>query len=128
MISIADVFEYVAEAIQTEKPNTYLTSVYERIPAEFPCVMIRRIGVIRPLQNINLTMDDSQRRISYEVQVVSNKEGVAQSECRELADIVENAFNKIYFIMDMNEPIDEESNNYRIVLRFHRVLGGGEEI
>ena len=118
-----EIYNYIASQL-----SCYVTSEYEAIPKQTPCVSVRQIGKERPIGAINLQFDDTQTRLTFEVQVVSTKKNTAQSEAYGLMSQVESLFNSLFFIEDMCQPIEEEASNYRIVARFHRHLGGGESV
>lgn len=118
-----EIFNYIATNLSS---SYYVTAVYEPTPKQCPCVMVRQIGKMRPVENITLNYQDTQHRLTYEVQVISTKKNKAQSEAYKIINEVETLFNNLYFIEDMCEPIEEEASRYRIVARFHRQLGGGE--
>ena len=119
-----DILNYIITNIS----DAYVTGNYEEIPAEFPCVMVIQQGKSRPTRFMNLDYSDSQRMLTYEVQVVSALQDKAQSEAFSLMEEVETLMNNLHFIEDMCQPIEESANKYRIVARFHAYLGGGESV
>ena len=119
-----EIFNYIA----TYLSGAYVTSNYEETPAEFPCVMVIQAAKMRPTRFMNLDYSDSQRMLTYEVQVVSAKHNTAQSEAFSYMEQVETLMNNLHFIEDMCQPIEESASKYRIVARFHANLGGGESV
>lgn len=120
-----EIFNYISEQYDSK---VYVTSNYEETPAQFPCVMVRQIGKVRPTRFMNLAFDDSVSMLTFEVQVISIKKNTAQTEAFSLMSIAESGFNDLHFIEDMCEPIEASANKYRIVARFHANLGGGESV
>lgn len=128
MITHVDVFDYIYDEVIAVYPKAYITSTYQVAPEQFPCVMVRPINRTRPTDAMNLAYDDTQRRLTYEVQVISKKKNKAQTEAWDVMEKVLGGFKELYFIEDMLEPLEEDASNYRLVARLHRQIGGGETV
>lgn len=124
------VYTWVVDSVKTEYPSIHAGGKLEPSPAAFPALYLREIGKSRPLQNMTLSYDDTQYRSTFEAQVFSNKKSGAMSEAYNIMKLVEQAFNGIYYIEDMCEPVENANDHsiYRLVARFHRIVCGGDEM
>lgn len=118
------VFNYIHDAVKTELPTIYITSVYEPVPAEIPAVILREIGDFRNRENMSFTGAQGVRTSTFEAQVVTGQTNGSLSEAYDILEIVKNAF----FSMQYNETNvaiveDGGTGRYRLRASYRRVIG-----
>lgn len=125
-----EVYELVEEAVLAAAPDAYCSSVYEPTPKSFPAVFIRNSGSSNVTRHVNLNNDDDVARSSWEIQVFSAKEDGNATEANTIMDYADVRMRALGFIRDAREPIDNVADYsiYRIVARYHRVVGGGDSL
>lgn len=118
------VYNYIHDAVKTELPTIYITSVYEPVPAEIPAVILREIGDFRNRETMSFTGAQGVRTSTFEAQVVTGQTNGSLSEAYDILEIVKNAF----FGMQYNETNvtiveDGSTGRYRIRASYRRVIG-----
>lgn len=118
------VYNYIHDAVKTELPDIYITSVYESVPQELPAVILREIGDFRNRENMSFTGAQGIRTSTFEAQVVSGQTNGSLSEAYDILEIVKNAF----FGMQYNETNvtiveDGGTGRYRLRASYRRVIG-----
>lgn len=121
-----DVYDYVYEDVIAAFPTSYISGVYEPLPPSFPAVFIREIG--RRTVEANVTFSGSQgvKDSTFEVQIQSNDPNAAKTEAYEIMQVVEQSFEKLFYIQTAMNPI--EGDTYRLVATFRRVIGSADEM
>jgi len=129
MMTRNEIFTNVRAAVLAVYPSAYITAAYEPVLPRFPAVFVREIGSVRTQRYITLAFDDEQRRSTFEVQIFVNKADGGMTYAYEIAEVVEGAFNDMYFIEDMKQPVDNliDDGVYRLTMRFHRQLANNRE-
>lgn len=123
------VFNYIHDAVKTELPTIYITSVYEPVPAEIPAVILREIGDFRNRENMSFTGAQGIRTSTFEAQVVTGQTNGSLSEAYDILEIVKNAF----FSMQYNETNvaiveDGGTGRYRLRASYRRVIGDTDQL
>lgn len=132
MITRNEVFTRIATKLREKygKQNIYIVGerVYE--PSKFPCVWLVEIDSAPVEAYTDLSLSDSQRRSTFEVQVFSNLSVGATEQASEICDEVGEQFRQIGYLCNMSQPYDNgyDANIKRHVARFTRVLGGGDKL
>jgi hypothetical protein len=121
------VYDYVSKAITAVHTNAHCTSRNVRKPSAYPSCYIHEIDHYRPLENIQLDYQDVQWQSSFEIRIISNKKGTAESEAYSILDTARSAFNEIYYRELSATPIDG-TETFTIVARFRRTIGGGDSM
>ena len=118
------VFNYIHDAVKTELPTIYITSVYEPVPAEIPAVILREIGDFRNRENMSFTGAQGIRTSTFEAQVVTGQTNGSLSEAYDILEIVKNAFFSIQY-NETNVAIVEDggTGRYRLRASYRRVIG-----
>lgn len=119
------VYTRVHDAILADAPNTYVTSRHVAKPSSFPAVLIHEIDRSRPLQNTQLDFEDVQWESVFEVQVVSAKANTAATEAYAIMEIARQAMSSLYY-REFSETNIDNGDDFTIVGRFRRVIGGGD--
>lgn len=117
------VYNYIYDAVKTDLPDIYITSVYEPVPEELPAVILREIGDFRNAENMTFTGAQGVRTSTFEVQVVTGKTNGSLSEAYEILEIVKNAFFGLHY-NETNVAIVEDGGNgrYRLRASYRRVI------
>jgi hypothetical protein len=76
---------------------------------------------------MQLDYQDVQWQSSFEIRIISNKKGTAESEAYSILDTARSAFNGIYYRELSATPIDG-TETFTIVARFRRTIGGGDSM
>ena len=118
------VYNYIHDAVKTELPTIYITSVYEPIPAELPAVILREIGDFRNRENMSFTGEQGIRTSTFEAQVVTGQTNGSLSEAYDILEIVKHAFFKLLY-NETNVAIVEDggTGRYRLRASYRRVIG-----
>lgn len=129
MISRIDIYNYVASAVDTTERPVYCNARLEVVPESFPACYIVETGGAAEQQNYTLDFKDEQVRRDFEVQVFSNLENGGLVEAETIMDDVRAAFRRLYFIENFVGKTDNiDPALVRIVGRFHRVIGGDDQM
>lgn len=117
------VYNYIYDAVKTDLPDIYITSVYEPVPEELPAVILREIGDFRNAENMTFTGAQGVRTSTFEVQVVTGKTNGLLSEAYEILEIVKNAFFGLHY-NETSVVIVEDGGNgrYRLRASYRRVI------
>lgn len=121
------VYDYVSKAITAVHTNAHCTSRRVPKPSAYPSCYIHEIDHYRPLENMQLDYQDVQWQSSFEIRIISNKKGTAESEAYSILDTARSAFNEIYYRELSATPIDG-TETFTIVARFRRTIGGGDSM
>lgn len=118
------VYSFIHDAVKTELPTIYITSVYEPVPAELPAVILREIGDFRNRENMSFTGEQGIRTSTFEAQVVTGQTNGSLSEAYDILEIVKHAFFKLLY-NETNVAIVEDggTGRYRIRASYRRVIG-----
>ena len=119
------IYSRLYTAINAAYTNAYITSSYEISPPQFPAVFIREIGSVQNTNAVTFSVDDDQYQSTYEVQIFCDKQMTAY----QIMSIVQAEMRAMFYIEDMIQPVENlDKTIYRLVARFHRTIGGGEEM
>lgn len=118
------VYNYIHDAVKTELPTIYITSVYEPVPAEIPAVILREIGDFRNRETMSFTGAQGVRTSTFEAQVVTGQTNGSLSEAYDILEIVKSAFFEIQY-NETNVTIVEDggTGRYRLRASYRRVIG-----
>lgn len=132
MISKNEVFTRVAEELREKYGQENIYIVGERVyaPKKFPCVWLVEIDDTPQERYTNLSLSDSQRISTFEVQVFSNKTTGATSETHEIFNEIRESFRAIGYRCSMSQPFDNgiDANIKRHIGRFTRIIGGADTL
>lgn len=118
------VFDTVYNALVQEYPDANITAGYDEKAAVFPNVVIRETGNT-PYQFGNT--DESAEnftRVTYEVEVESNKKDTARSECKSILNTVDGIMQGMKFRrIHKNRPLNVDRTVYRQYARYEAIVG-----
>lgn len=84
---------------------------------------------MRPQQYATLANDDGQWISTFEVEIFSNLRDGARTQAYKVLYAIEDAFKELAYFEEFCEPVlDADPSIYRIVARFSRQLGEGDQI
>ena len=127
MIDIENlVFDTVFNAVATARPDANVVKGFDEEKAVFPCIAVREVDNA-PVQRMDTDVcAENYTRVIYQVDVYSNKEGTAQSECRELIKLVDGIMQSMKFRRQrLNEPFNMERTIFRQYARYVAVVDKG---
>lgn len=129
MITFEDVYTKARAAVLERYSSAYLTSMYEPIPSSFPAVSIRSVGRSTPAQNVSLNNTENVQEWTIEVQVCSNLKNAQKSEADSILSIIEQSMKSMFFVETSASPVDNaDTNIYRLVARFRRIVADADEL
>lgn len=121
------IYTYIRNKLIAEYPSAYVTSQTVRITEVFPTIDIVLASKTRIRSAINFANNDKQYRVTYRINVYTNKENGGLSQARKVMDTVISAMRELGFadenILEM-ENIDVTIN--RLVGTFARVICDGD--
>ena len=123
------IFTRIRDAVKAEYPDANCVQTYSPTPSKFPTVFARELGHFTPQQAWTLTNAQDISERTWEVQILSNMTNGAKEQAYEILDIVKNTMRGLYFLETFEQPFDQTDKSiYCIVVRFRRVIGGGEDM
>lgn len=125
MIDIENlVFDTVYNALHLLYPDANITNAYDEKTAVYPTIIVRETNNV-PYQKMNT--DDSAEnysRLTYEVEVYSNKESVARSECKAILMDADDVMQSMKFRrIHKNRPLNVNRTVYRQYARYEVIVG-----
>ncbi len=123
------VYNYIENAVSTQLPSLYITSVYEPIPATLPALILREIGNLRNRENMTFTGAQGVRTSTFEAQVVVGKVNGSMFDAYSILEIVKQAFFGIHY-NETNVVIVEDgaTGRYRLRASYRRVIGDADTL
>lgn len=120
------VIDTVINGVQTVYPNLPVTQGFIEKNATFPCIVVRETNNA-PVQRMD-TDDcaENYARLTYQVDIYSDKAGTARSECRELLNLVDGIMQSMKFRrINMSEPLNVKRSIFRQYARYSVIVGKG---
>ena len=119
-----EIFTEVADAIQTEYPDCFVTGEYAPGAPSFPCVSLVEIDNASWEDTMTQEGTDVHAAVTYEVNVYSNKTAGKKAECRQIASFVDNLLLGMNFTRIMLQPIPNvrDATIYRITGRYRALV------
>ena len=125
MIDIENlVFNTVFDQLSVLYPSANITIGYDEQESTYPTVIVRETNNV-PLQSMN-TDDcaENYTRLTYEVEVVSNRENTARSECKEILEAADTIMQSMKFRrIHKNRPVNTDRTVYRQYARYEVIVG-----
>lgn len=130
MIDIENlVFNTVFDQLSALYPSANITTGYDEKEATYPTVIVRETNNV-PVQSMN-TDDcaENYTRLTYEVEVVSNREHTARSECKEILEAADTIMQSMKFRrIHKNRPVNTDRTVYRQYARYEVIVGKPYEV
>ena len=125
MIDIENlVFDTVYNGLHTSYPNINITAGYDEQNAIFPCVIVRQMNN-QPYREMN-TDDcaENYSRITFEIEVLSDKKDIGRSECKELIIAADDIMQSMKFRrVHLNRPLNVDRSIWRQYARYEVIVG-----
>ena len=118
------VFDTVYNALHSTYPDANITAGYDEQNAVFPAVVIRETGN-SPLQSMATDeCAENYTRLTYEVEVFSDKQDTGRSECKELLCAADDAMQSMKFRrVHLNRPLNINRTLWRQYARYEVIVG-----
>lgn len=120
------VFDTVFNQVRNVYPTVEINKGYIDENAVYPCIIVRETNNV-PVQRMD-TDDCAENfsRLTYQVDVYSDKTDTARSECRELLKLVDDAMQNMKFRrIHMSEPLNIDRTIFRQYARYSVIVGKG---
>ena len=125
MINIESlVFDTVYNNLIQQFPSANITAGYDEKHAVFPAVIVREVGNV-PYQSGN-TDDcaENYTRLTYEVEVESDKKDTGRSECLSILEAVDTIMQSMKFRRThKNRPLNVDRTVWRQYARYEVIVG-----
>lgn len=127
MINIENlVFNTVFDGVASVHSTVPVTKGYIEQNAVYPCIVVKETNNV-PVEN-TATDDcaENHTRVTYQIDVYSDKENTARSECRDLLSCVDEIMQGMKFRRTyMSEPLNIRRSVYRQYARYIAIVGKG---
>lgn len=123
------VFDTVYNSLHQQFPDANITAGYDEKLAVYPAVIIRETGN-NPYQRGNTDgCAENYTRLTYEVEVESDKVNVGRSECKALLNAVDNIMQGMKFRrIHKNRPLNVDRTVWRQYARYEVICDKGTQI
>lgn len=118
------VFDTVYNTLHASYPNVNITAGYDEQNAIFPAVIVRQTNN-QPYREAN-TDDcaENYSRVTFEIEVFSDKADDGRSECKELIIAADNAMQSMKFRrVHLNRPLNIDRTLWRQYARYEVIVG-----
>lgn len=125
MIDIENlVFNTVYGQLSALFPSANITTGYDEQKATYPTVIVRETNNV-PVERMNTDESaENYARLTYEVEVVSNLETTARSECKEILNAADTIMQGMKFRrIHKNRPVNTDRTVYRQYARYEVIVG-----
>lgn len=121
-----EVFTRIANAIREKYPDADITGIYGAQPAGFPHVSICQTDSYEEKTFASSSTTENVVRVTFEVNIYSNKASGKKQECKELLRIINDAFYEMNFIRLVSVPVldPDDLSIYRHVAQFRARTDG----
>ena len=120
------VFDTVFNGVTAVHTDANVQKGFVEESAVFPCIVVRETNNV-PVQSMN-TDDcaENYTRITYQVDVYSDKSGTARTECRDLLNLVDGIMQGMKFRRThLSEPLNIKRTIFRQYARYTVIVGKG---
>ena len=120
------VFNNVYDGVHNVYADIEVTKGFIEETATFPCIVIREANNV-PVQDTNTDPSaENYSRLTYTVEVYSDKAGTARSECRDLMKLVDGLMQDMKFRRTyVGDPLNINRSIFRLNARYTVVVGQG---
>ena len=125
MIDISNlVFDTVYNQMSVLYPDANITAGYDEKNAVFPAIIVRETGNLPYTRGNTDNCAENYSRITYEVEVISNKEGTARSECESILNAADAVMQSMKFRrIHKNRALNIDRTIYRQYARYEVIVG-----
>lgn len=120
------VFDTVYTALIQQFPNVNITAGYDAQSAVYPVVVVREVNNQPVVSTATDDCSENHTKVTYEVEVYSNKGDTARSECKELLNAVDDIMQEMKFRrVHKNLPVNIHRTVFRQYARYEVIVGKG---
>lgn len=125
-----EIFDRVANSVKTAYPSVFISGEYIRTPSKFPFVSLIEMSNTAYDRTQSSGGLENHASLMYEVNVYSNKKSGKKSECKAIAELIDNELATLGFSRTMLQPIPnmDDATIYRITGRYTAVISKDKAI
>lgn len=125
-----EIFSIVATAARGAYPGIYMTGEYVKSPPTFPCASLVEMDNSSYAKSQTSDGNENHAVVMYEVNVFSNKTVGKKSECKNIANLIDERMAALGFTRIMLNPIPNmnDSTIYRMTGRYRAVISKNKTI
>lgn len=125
-----EIFNIVAKAVRSVYPDIYISGEYVKSPPKFPAVALVEMDNSAYVRTQSSDSVENHAELMYEVNIYSNKKSGKKSECRAIAELIDNEMAALNFSRIMLQPIPnmDDATIYRITGRYRAVVAKDKKI
>ena len=131
MINIEnDVFSRVAQIVRNKYPNIYMSGEYVKSPPSFPAVSLVEMDNSAYSRTQTSSSVENHAELMFEADIYSNKKSGKKSECKAIAELIDNEMAALGFSRIMLQPIPniDDATIYRMTGRYRAVASTDKKI
>ena len=118
------VFDYVYNQLHESYPSVNISAGYDEHNAIFPTVVIRQTNSQPYRETATDPCAENHTRLTYEVEVFSDKANTGRSECKQLIIAADDIMQSIKFRrIHLNRPINVDRTIWRQYARYEVIVG-----
>ena len=119
-----EIFDIVSNSIREKYPSVFISGEYVRTPSKFPFVSLIEMSNIAYDRTQTSGSVENHASVMYEVNVYSNKTSGKKSECKAIAELIDNELATLGFSRTMLQPIpnEDDATIYRMTGRYTAVI------
>ena len=103
-----------------------ITDGYDEEKAEYPTVVVRETGNIAYRRSETDADAENHARVTFEIEVYSNKRDTGRSECKTILNAVDTIMQSMKFRrIHKNRPINIDRTIWRQYARYEVIVGKG---
>ena len=127
MIDIENlVFNTVFDAVASVRSTVPVSKGYIEQNAVYPCIVLRETNNVAYDNSATDDCSENHARVTYQVDIYSDKEDTARSECRDLLNLVDGIMQGMKFRRTyMSEPMNISRSVYRQYARYTVIVAKG---
>ena len=120
------VFDTFYNQFQTLHADANITAGYDEKNAVFPCVIVRQTNNQPYRQSATDDCAENHTRLTFEVEVISDKANTGRSECDELIADADTIMQSMKFRrIHLNRPINVDRTLWRVYARYEVIVDKG---
>ena len=114
------VYSYISDYIDDNYGSISKSSESSNTPQSFPHISIVEEDNYTYENGIDSADNENYARLTYEIDIYSNKTNGRKEEAKQIASVVDEAFNKLGFIRIVKSYISD-SKVFRLILRYQAI-------
>ena len=125
-----EIFSIVAKAVRNDYPGIYMSGEYVKSPPSFPAVSLVEMDNSSYSRTQTSSSVENHAELMYEVDIYSNKKSGKKSECKAIAELIDNEMAALGFSRIMLQPIPniDDATIYRMTGRYTAVISKDKKL